>query len=323
MIGPNPPRRKVMYEPTCVELCAGGGGQAIGLEDAGFQHPALVEVDEDCCVTLNRNRQTWNVIAGDIKEFDGSPYCGVDLLAAGLPCPPFSVAGRQLGQDDERDLFPAALRLVEQMMPSAVMIENVRGILSSTFEDYRGINLNRFEQLGYRAEWKLFNASQFGVPQLRPRAILVAVRSEISENFDWPVAPDEMPPTVGEALFTQMSSRGWEHAEKWRDQADKIAPTGVGGSKRHGGPDLGPVRAKRAWKALGVDGHGIANDPPPAKFVGLPRLTVPMVARLQGFPSNWSFFGGKTTAYRQVGNTFPPPVARAVGEQIKIALAAN
>lgn len=323
IIGPNRPKGISMYEPNCVELCAGGGGQSIGLEAAGFRHLALVEVDEDCCITLKRNRQNWNVIEEDINEFDGSPYRGVDLLAAGLPCPPFSVAGKQLGQDDERDLFPAALRLVDQMMPRAVMIENVRGILSSTFEDYRKLIINRFEQLGYRAEWELFNASQFGVPQLRPRAILVAVRSKISEDFDWPAPRNGTPPTVGEALFAQMSSRGWEHAAEWRDHANKIAPTVVGGSKKHGGPDLGPVRARQAWMALGVDGGGIANEPPSIEFEGMPRLTVPMVAKIQGFPADWAFFGGKTTAYRQVGNAFPPPVAKAVGRQIKFALAGN
>ena len=108
--------------------------------------------------------------------------------------------------------------------------------------------------------------------------------------------------------------------KKWAKLADDIAPTIVGGSKKHGGPDLGPTRAKRAWASLGVDGMGIANEPPERNFVGIPRLTVEMVARIQGFPDDWIFTGRKTPAYRQVGNAFPPPVAQAVAEQINLCL---
>ena len=113
-----------------------------------------------------------------------------------------------------------------------------------------------------------------------------------------------------------MAANGWAGAQAWREHASEIGPTLVGGSKKHGGPDLGPTRAKRAWAALGVDGMGIANDAPAADFVGMPRLTVRMAARIQGFPDAWQFAGKKTSNYRQIGNAFPPPVARAVGEQI-------
>ena len=113
-----------------------------------------------------------------------------------------------------------------------------------------------------------------------------------------------------------MALKGWRGAKKWVKQADDIAPTIVGGSKKHGGPDLGPTRAKRAWATLGVDGMGIANEPPEKDFVGMPRLTVEMVARIQGFPDDWVFSGKKTPSYRQVGNAFPPPVAHAVAEKI-------
>ena len=98
------------------------------------------------------------------------------------------------------------------------------------------------------------------------------------------------------------------------------APTLVGGSKKHGGPDLGPTRAKKAWATLGVDGMGIWDEAPERDFVGMPRLTTRMAARIQGFPDEWEFFGKKTAAYRQIGNAFPPPVAAAVGRQIRAAL---
>lgn len=121
---------------TCVEICAGAGGQALGLALAGFTHAALVEYEADYCKTLKLNRPEWNVICADVHDFDGKPYRGVDLLAGGVPCPPFSIAGKQLGKDDERDLFPEAIRLIKEMNPRAVMLENVRGFLDAGFDDY-------------------------------------------------------------------------------------------------------------------------------------------------------------------------------------------
>ena len=117
-----------------------------------------------------------------------------------------------------------------------------------------------------------------------------------------------------------MAANGWKGAEQWSKTANEIAPTLVGGSHKHGGPDLGPTRARQAWAMLGVDGIGVANEAPEPEFVGMPRLTLRMAARIQGFPDAWQFSGGKTAAYRQVGNAFPPPFARAVAENIKSCL---
>jgi DNA (cytosine-5)-methyltransferase 1 len=308
---------------TCIEVCAGGGGQALGLEQAGFEPLALVDIDGPSCATLRTNRPKWNVIHGDIKDFSARQYRGqVDLLAGGVPCPPFSVAGKQLGSKDERDLFPEALRLVEECEPRAVMIENVRGFLDAVFDDYRGRLKEQLRKLGYVADWRLLNASDFGVAQLRPRVVVVALPLRASKTFEWPEPMPHNPPSVGQTLFDLMSARGWRGAAAWRKRADEIAPTIVGGSKKHGGPDLGPTRARKAWAELGVDGLTIAEAPPAAEYVGMPRLTVQMVARLQGFPDDWKFTGKKTPAYRQVGNAFPPPVAGAVARQIRHALEA-
>ncbi|MBL3529639.1 MAG: DNA cytosine methyltransferase [gamma proteobacterium endosymbiont of Lamellibrachia anaximandri] len=309
-----------MTKLSCIEICAGAGGQALGLERAGFEPQALIEIEKPCCNTLRENRPHWNIIEGDLKEFDGSQYSGVDLLAGGVPCPPFSKAGKQLGKNDERDLFPEALRLVGEIKPKAVMLENVRGFLDAVFEDYR-LNLKKqLEKLGYIAEWRLLNASDFGVSQLRPRVVIVAIKKESLGSFFWPEINRENPKTVGELLRDQMSINGWRGVNRWVKQADDIAPTIVGGSKKHGGPDLGPTRAKKAWATLGVDGMGISYEPPERDHVGMPRLTVEMVARIQGFPDDWHFTGKKTPAYRQVGNAFPPPVAHAVAENIYKAL---
>lgn len=309
---------------NCLEICAGAGGQSLGLEQAGFGHEAAVEIEREPCETLRINRPDWKVIEDDVREVNGRDFRGIDLLAGGVPCPPFSIAGKQLGQDDERDLFPEALRLVEQAKPSAVMLENVRGLSTAKFQPYRSFIRQRLADLGYETEWQVVNACEFGVPQLRPRFILVGLRKTYMKKFSWP-APEGSAATVGETLRPLMARDGWAGAEEWAERADGIGPTIVGGSRKHGGADLGPTRAKAAWLNLGVDGKGIADHGPneltPADHV--PRLTLEMVAAIQGFPTDWAFFGRKTAAYRQIGNAFPPPVAAAVGNAIRESLGAK
>lgn len=306
---------------SVLEICAGAGGQSSGLEKAGFGHDLAVEIDKDAAQTLRWNRPQWSVLEGDVREVDGKPYRGIDLLAGGVPCPPFSIAGQQLGADDERDLFPEAIRLVREARPSAVMLENVKGLATARFASYRASILNELDKLGYEADWQLIYSSEYGVPQLRPRFILVAMKKRNFRKFQWP-RPVGTPPTVGEVLYPLMSSEGWEGAQQWAKTANGIAPTLVGGSRKHGGADLGPTRAKQAWLALGVDGKGIANEPPQAgdPLNATPRLTNPMAALVQGFDPKWRFAGRKTSVYRQIGNAFPPPVAQAIGHSIAAAL---
>jgi DNA (cytosine-5)-methyltransferase 1 len=308
--------------PTVLEICAGAGGQSIGLEAAGFELAAAIEIDRHACATLRENRPRWRVIEGSVTEVDGIDFRGIDLLAGGVPCPPFSIAGKQLGHEDERDLFPEALRLTKESRPRAVLLENVPGLASERFTDYRRRLFGKFARLGYTTQYRVLNASWFGVPQLRPRFVLVAFRGSFPDSFAWPEADGNSPPTVGDALVDLMSSRDWRGAEKWRRTACGIAPTLVGGSKKHGGPDLGPTRAKRQWAAMGVDGLGLADEPPGREHSihFMPRLTIRMTARIQGFPDSWNFSGGKTAAYRQVGNAFPSPVAHAIGNAIRVTL---
>jgi DNA (cytosine-5)-methyltransferase 1 len=304
-----------------LELCAGGGGQALGLEMAGFHHAAAVESEPQFCTTLRKNRPHWNVMQQDIRHLRHQDFTGIDLLAAGVPCPPFSIASKQLGADDDRDMFPAVLDLVEHIKPRAVLLENVPGFASIKFEQYRRNLLIRLSKLGYQPEWEILQALDYGVPQLRPRFVLVALPPKDAEFFAWPIqtGPEE---TVGSALVDLMGANGWLGAEAWAQRAAGIAPTIVGGSKKHGGPDLGPTRARLQWRQLGVDGLGIADAAPEMAFPEsrLPRLTVRMVARIQSFPDEWQFTGGKTWAYRQVGNAFPPKVAKCVGQSIVDAL---
>ncbi|MFF0479728.1 DNA cytosine methyltransferase [Streptomyces sp. NPDC004435] len=382
-------------EFTSIEICAGAGGQAIGLHRAGFRHLALVEIDKHARETLRRNIETrpewaWekqhcDLRHADVKDFkpladvrtgDKLIESGeVDLLAGGVPCPPFSHAGKQLGRDDERDLFPRMLELIDELKPRAVMIENVRGILDPKFSDYRDYIKARLQSGTYRADdgtlvtdrglgykvchWGILEAHEFGVPQLRPRAILVAIRKDVlgdDVKYEWPTPTHEHPVSVVEALEESMEERYQAYYDGPRGQAARaayarwhakaterhqelegkgsagIAPTLVGGSKKHGGADLGPSRAKAAWKQLGVSGLGVANDAETARkkqsenrdLFGPdgPMLTVEQAAIVQGFPVDWIFDGGKTAQYRQVGNAFPPPVAEAVGRSIMDVLKA-
>lgn len=308
-------------ELVSLEICAGAGGQALGLEKAGFSHAAAVELDESACDTLRKNRPGWNVLAQDVRKLRGKEYRGIDLLAGGVPCPPFSIAGKRHGPDDERDLFPVALRLIEDARPAAVLLENVPGFATAKFADYRRGIAAKLCRLGYLVQWQVLNACNFGVPQLRPRFVLVALTEKWGSRFAWP-QPSGTPPTVGETLHDLMASRGWRGASPWAERAKGVAPTLVGGSKRHGGPDLGPTRARLAWLQLGVEARTIAELPPDPTFPvdGLPRLTVRMAARIQGFPDSWEVVGRKTAAYRQVGNAFPPPVAFAIGTAIRDAI---
>ncbi|MCW2930051.1 MAG: modification methylase [Actinomycetia bacterium] len=310
--------------PTVVEICAGGGGQALGLEQASFEHAAVAEIDPDACSTLRANRPGWKVIEGDIRDLDGRQFDGVDLVAGGVPCQPFSVGGMQLGAGDERDVFPEALRLIREARPRAVMLENVPGLGQKRFNDYRWQIVKRLDELGYKDLWWLVaRAEQYGVPQRRHRLVLVTFRMhDDALRFSFPFGTNAYSGSVGRVLHDLMGARKWEGTYDWTLQAAKLAPAIVGGSKKHGGPDLGPTRAREAWRKLGVNGGSIAEEAPgpddPPDLV--PRLTNRMVARIQGFPDGWQFSGRKTAAYRQIGNALPPPVARAFGESIAAAL---
>ncbi|MFY9864449.1 MAG: DNA (cytosine-5-)-methyltransferase [Trebonia sp.] len=320
-------REVTMPEYRVVEICAGAGGQSLGLELAGFEHELAVELDPNACATLRGNRPHWKVAQGDVASpavWSPADYAGIDLLAGGVPCPPFTIAGKQLGATDERDLFAWAIELCGVVAPRALLLENVRGLSLPRFAAYRQHVLDRLAELGYAADWRLLHASDYGVPQLRPRFVLVAMRPEDFAYFSWP-EPAGPPPSVGETLHDLMAENGWLGASAWARRANDIAPTIVGGSKKHGGPDLGPTRAKRAWREMGVDALGVADAAPSADdpVTLLPKLTCGMVARLQGWDDAeylWTFAGRKTSTYRQIGNAFPPPVAHALGGSIRRAL---
>ncbi|MDE0334106.1 MAG: DNA (cytosine-5-)-methyltransferase [Defluviicoccus sp.] len=246
-----------------VELCAGAGGLSLGLERARIHPVALIDNDPHACATLRVNRPRWNTIEADLQSFDLSPWAGVDLLSGGLPCPPYSLAGKQHGEADERDLFPAMLRIVETVQPRAVLIENVRGLMQAKFEPVRERVDSDLRAMGFDPYWAMLNAADYSTPQNRSRVFLIATKRGETGELVWPFPTMGAAPTVGETLGDLMAADGWHGAEEWAAKANRVAPTIVGGSKKHGGPDLGPTRAREEWAALGVDGLGIADSPPP------------------------------------------------------------
>jgi DNA (cytosine-5)-methyltransferase 1 len=323
-----------MPELTCLEMCAGGGGQALGLEQAGFTHTGLVETDPDCCDTLIRNRPHWPVLQGDISRLPDGWLQPADLVAGGLPCTPHTRGGRQLGVADERHLWDAALRIITAVRPRAVMLETSNAILTSRFDNERDRTTGGLLDLGYRLRWDEVDCSRHSVPQRRRRAVLIGIAVRGTGPLPWPEPSyPGIPLTVGAVLYPMAAAYGWEGARYWAGRARDAAPTVVGGSRKHGGPDLGASQGKEAWRRLGIDPMGIADGPPGpdgtyprgrgrtgnANETGL-MLTTEMAARLQGFPPDWQFCGTKTARYRQVGNAFPPPAARALGQAIAKAL---
>lgn len=319
---------------SSLDVCAGAGGLALGLEQAGFDPVLLIDNRDVACETLRTNRPHWQVLKMDLLDFvpDEHPQVyDVDLLSAGLPRVQASAtASRARGSDSELELLTATIMLVPGVQPRALLVENVPDLATKpAYEPIRDYVAKELGHLGYRHRWIVVNAADHGVPQSREQGILVAFKGDAFDAFEMPVPSLEPPLTVGEVLVESMSARGWPQAGLWAKQADKLAPTLVGGSWERGGPDLGPTGSKRAWAKMGVDGGTLGNDVPGPDFrwdpelgrPGMVKLTVEQAATLQGFPPEWFFAGKKTARYRQIGHASPPPVARTLGQSIRAALA--
>ena len=321
-----------MSGPTLVDVGSGAGGLALGLEQAGFEPRLLLDDDEAAVSTLRANRPQWNVLHTDLLDFDPAEHpvsLDVDLLSAGLPRVRSSATvGRADSRAEER-LLKAAVYLVHAIRPRAVLIENVPGLAESDeYRQFRDFAHAELAHLGYEFSWFVLNAVDFGVPQNRRQGVLVAVERQRAEAFRPPTPTVDEPMTVGAALEASMASRGWKDAARWAAQADRPAPTLVGGSRHRGGADLGPSGAKNTWATMGVNAHTVGDLTPDPDFDwnpelgrgGMVKLTVEQTALLQGFPGTWEITGRKTARYRQVGQATPPPVGRALGRSVLAAL---
>ncbi|WP_327392467.1 DNA cytosine methyltransferase [Streptomyces sp. NBC_01186] len=333
---PAPTTVRASSRLTSLEICAGAGGLALGLENAGFDPVLLIDNLPVACQTLRENRPGWNVHEADLLTFDPADHLeeyrlnSIDLLSAGLPRLKAAAAvNRERGNEYELSVLRATVELARYLRPRALLLENVPDLVTSNvYEPVRHQLDEALTVLGYQLKWFVVDAADHGVPQYRKQGILVAMRGRATAAFRVPEGTSEPPLTVGQALGASMASGGWTDAPRWAEQANRVAPTLVGGSWERGGADLGPTGSKYAWARMGVDGGTVADDVPGPDFrwdpqlgrTGLVPLTVEQAACLQSFPKDWHFAGRKTARYRQVGHASPPPVGEALGRAVGAAL---
>ncbi|WP_432031936.1 DNA cytosine methyltransferase [Streptomyces antibioticus] len=317
-----------------VDVCAGAGGLASGLESAGFSPVLLLDNKPQACETLRANRPDWKVVCEDLMDFlpDEHPETlDVDLLSAGLPRVKSTAAVARLDSEPELRLLTATVYLLHAVQPRALLLENLPALVDSpVYAEVREFVEAELTHLGYGFRWFVLNAADFGVPQDRLQGVLVALRYPWFHAFVPPAPTVGEHVSVGSALRRSMGARGWAEADAWADQARAVAPTLVGGSDNRGGPDLGPTGTKRAWARMGVNGGAFADEVPGPDYTWprsddaaqMLKITVDQAAVLQSFPPEWRITGQKTARYRQIGHATPPPVGRALGEAIADALRA-
>lgn len=318
---------------TSVEICAGLGGQALGLERAGFEPVLLVDLDENACRTISLNRPKWDVRRLDLRSYETLEAIeasvsfdrGLDLLSGGLPRIKSSAQNARDNDAEERKIVRSAVDLVKMVRPRAVLLENLDALVTaSNFAQDREWITEELAGVGYRVEWGVLDASCFGVPQFRKSGFMVGLSDRALGEFRWPTPLDGPPLSVGEMLRVSMAAGGWPGAHQWAQRATQPGPALVGGSDRRGGADLGPSGSKKAWlKTAGIDGGSLADEVPGPDFPedAVPKITVRQAGMLQCIPESWRIHGRKTAAYRQIGHALPPPVAQAVGTALARALA--
>jgi len=291
---------------TAIELFAGGGGLALGTEEAGFQHPALIEWDRDACATL-RQRPEWRgvVVEGDVRDVDFTAYRGVDLIAGGPPCQSFSTAGKRKLGAAALNMFPAAVQAIADARPRAVLLENVTGLVKGRARAYFDRVRAQIKALGYDVYWRVLNAAAHGVPQLRKRVITVAFRRDAGARWAWP-APAYPWRTVRQALAGLPPQPPPRWASAFKGEKGIMRWTELDG---------------QAWTITTVpqttflrEGEG-ADGHPRFRFLAIREL-----ARIQTFPDHWSFAGDDASQLRQIGNAVPVKLARALAAAVARAL---
>ena len=284
----------------------------------------LLERETQPCDTLRAAFGSQYVIEASLVGYEPINTGPIDLLAGGVPCTPFSRAGKQNGEYDDRDLFPEALRLVGRMQPRAVMLENVAGIMDPVNDGYRARILSKLSQMGYRWDWWVLNCADFGVPQRRRRAILIAFRDSAAwtrfRRLDSIGKYAEKPITTAMAIEAHLRSRGYDPTPELLGRMNRVCPTIIGGSLRKQSSDLGQANTRKEWEKMGFVGKRWGIVAPGHEHVGDILPTNRMMAILQGFPSDWPFRGKPRDVNRQIANAFPTPIAFHLGLAIAEAL---
>lgn len=316
---------------TCLSLFSGGGGLDLGFERAGYAHAAAFELLDVCGATLNANRPAWNIHAGaeegDVMKAAFSPFRGVDIVHGGPPCQPFSIAGKQAGADDPRNMWPDYVRCVLQVRPRAFIAENVVGLFDRKFESFVQENIvNPLSDKYTIFKFKLA-AHDFGVPQARRRVFFVGFRAQRdAARFEVPL------PTHGDegSIFGPLLPRNTTRRSLGLPDIgyDEVSPTlrsGFTGPRNTTGV-LNSKAALKVWNALQVWPNGVQPTRSMAEAYmpenGHFRMSVADCALLQGFPEDWKFSGAVYQALGQIGNSVCPPVAYAVALQVARALGA-
>lgn len=320
---------------TAIELFAGAGGLALGLEQAGINTAEYVELDKACCETLKTNRPEWRVICDDIHNVDFTEYLGqIDIVTGGFPCQAFSYAGKKLGFEDTRGtLFHEFARCVQQVRPKMFLAENVRGLVSHDKGRTLQTIIEVLESLGYSIQYKILNAAYYGVGQKRERIVIIGIRNDLPINFSFPI-PDEKMTTLRQALKDCPASTGEEYSEKkkkvlelvpaggcWVDLPEDVAKNYMGKSYYSGGGRRGMAR-RISWDepCLTLTCSPSQKQTERCHPEETRPFTVREYARIQSFPDDWVFCGGIGDQYKQIGNAVPVEMARRIGVQLKKAI---
>lgn len=326
-------------EYTVLELFAGAGGLAIGLEKAGIKCVALNEIDKWACQTLRKNRPQWNVLEGDIKDIDFSAYHNkADIVTGGFPCQAFSYAGKKLGLNDARGtLFYEFARVVKEVNPLICIGENVRGLLSHENGKTLEGMISILDEIGYRVvPIQVLKAINYNVPQKRERLILVGIRKDISAKYEYPkpnpriynlkdalkkgdLFDCDVPysdgvkyPKSKKEILELVPQKGY-----WRDLPIDLQKKYMGGSFYLGGGKTGMARR------IGWDEPCLTLTCSPAQKQTerchpdeTRPFTVREYARIQTFPDDWEFQGSMAQQYKQIGNAVPVNLAKEVGYSV-------
>ncbi|TGE80085.1 DNA (cytosine-5-)-methyltransferase [Weissella confusa] len=319
-------------EYTVLELFAGAGGLALGLEQAGFEDVGLIEIDKYASATLRKNRPNWNVIEEDITKInDVYEYIGkgtnVDVVSGGFPCQTFSYAGKRLGLEDTRGtLFYDYARILKQTKPKMFIAENVRGLVTHDHGRTLKTIIDVFEQIGYSTTYRVLNAWDYGVAQKRQRMILVGVRNDLNITYEFP-KPHEYKPVLKDVLKNVPDSEGQKFSEKkakvmklvpaggyWRDLPDDVAREYMGVSYFSGGGRTGMAR-RISWDEPSLT---LTTSPSQKQTERAhPDENRPFktreYARIQSFPDNWEFSGSVNQIYKQIGNAVAVNFAKEIG----------